>query len=60
MDLARLSGPPKAQWFDPTNGASKDIDGSALPNQGVREFFPPGRNAAGEDDWVLMLKSGKP
>jgi len=59
MNMARLSGPAKAEWYDPTNGAVQAIDGSTLANHGIREFAPPGRNAAGESDWVLVLKTVK-
>lgn len=54
VDLSRLSGPVDAAWFDPTTGTTQLID-AALPNSGTRRFTPPGSNAAGDSDWVLVL-----
>jgi hypothetical protein len=34
----------------------KGIEGPPIPNTGAREFAPPGKNAAGESDWVLVLE----
>ncbi len=56
VDLAKLSGPVTARWFDPTSGELKVIEGSAFPNLGARGFTPPGKNSAGESDWVLVLE----
>lgn len=55
-NLAKLSGPAAARWFDPTSGELKAIEGAPLPSTGSREFTPPGKNAAGESDWVLVLE----
>jgi hypothetical protein len=44
-----LKGPSSALWFDPT-------DGSTRPADGTDRFTPPGPNAAGESDWVLVLQ----
>jgi hypothetical protein len=57
MDFAKLSAPATARWFDPTNGELKAIEGSPFPNTGSHEFTPPGKNAAGESDWVLVLEA---
>lgn len=60
-DLKKWSGRVAARWFDPTSGQLKTIEGSPFPNTGAREFVPPGTNAAGESDWVLVLESpGEP
>ena len=56
-NLAKLSGPVTARWFDPTSGESKTIVGTPFPNTGTREFTPSGKNAAGENDWVLVLEA---
>ena len=53
FDMAALSGPTRARWFDPTSGAYLDI--GTLPNAGARIFVSPGMNAAGDRDWVLVL-----
>jgi hypothetical protein len=36
----------EAQWFDPTSGAFRQADA----------FTPPGKNAAGDGDWVLLIR----
>ena len=54
-DLAKLRGPVAARWFDPTSGAMEGIKGGPLPARGSREFAPPGKNSAGDSDWVLVL-----
>ncbi|MBX9582094.1 MAG: glycoside hydrolase family 140 protein [Gemmataceae bacterium] len=54
-DLGRLKGRLRARWFDPTAGTTRDIDGP-LANE-TREFTPPGKNAAGEPDWLLIVES---
>lgn len=56
-DLAKLSGPATAHWLAPTSGELKTIDGGPFPNAGWREFIPPGQNAAGDGDWVLILEA---
>jgi len=39
-------------WYDPRDGSARAI--GTFPNQGVREFVPPGAPKAG-NDWVLVL-----
>ncbi|GAA0625232.1 DUF4038 domain-containing protein [Kutzneria viridogrisea] len=53
VDLGRMRGEVTAVWYDPTNGEYRDTaaDGSG-------RFTTPGRNAEGEDDWVLLLQAG--
>lgn len=55
-ELGNLKGPLNASWFDPTSGELKVIPGKPFTATGSREFAPPGNNAAGEGDWVLLLK----
>ncbi len=55
VDLKRLKGKIKAQWYDPTTGKYSVAKGSPFPNAGKRDFSPPAHNAAGDDDWVLVL-----
>lgn len=57
MNMARLRGPAAAEWFDPTNGIFQVVAGAPFPNEGTRQFTPPGKNAAGDDDWVLLLRA---
>ena len=59
VDMARLSGPSKARWFDPSNGDYTIIPGSPLANTGSRTFTPPGKNHDGDGDWVLVLDAKK-
>ena len=56
IDLSRLGGPAKAQWFDPADGSLKPAQADALPNKGSHEFTPSGKNAGGDTDWVLLLE----
>jgi hypothetical protein len=58
VNLAKLSGRVSARWFDPTSGQFRVVEGSPFGNEGEKEFAPPGRNAAGEPDFVLVLKVG--
>jgi hypothetical protein len=53
IDMSRMRGSTTGRWFDPTSGGYQDI--GTLPNSGTRSFAPPGVNAAGDRDWVLIL-----
>jgi chitodextrinase len=44
-------------WYDPSNGATHPIAGSPFQNFGLRRFTPPGANADGDGDWVLVLEA---
>jgi Protein of unknown function (DUF4038)/Putative collagen-binding domain of a collagenase len=55
VDLGRLKGRVKAQWYDPTTGMYTVTQGSPLANSRKRDFTPPSHNAAGDNDWVLVL-----
>jgi hypothetical protein len=57
VDMSKLRGPARAQWYDPSRGVYTLIKGSPLPNLGKRTFTPPGKNADGEGDWVLVLEN---
>jgi hypothetical protein len=59
VDMSRLAGPVTARWYDPSNGAFQSIKGSPFPNSGKPNFIPPGRNADGDGDWVLVLQAGR-
>ena len=50
-----IKGKPEIFWFDPTNG--KQITVKEIGPENI--FKTPGKNAAGEPDWVLVLNSGK-
>jgi hypothetical protein len=49
LDLTRLRGPAQARWYDPTSGQARSI--AKLEHV----LTPPGKNACGEDDWVLIF-----
>ena len=51
IDLAKLPMAVKAKWFDPTNGALQPA-----PIGTGRDVTPPGKNSAGDLDWVLLLE----
>jgi hypothetical protein len=58
VDMAKLSGPTKARWYNPTTGTYAVINGSPLANTASREFATPGDNGTGTNDWVLVLETG--
>lgn len=55
--MDRLHGPVDASWFDPTNGQYRSVEGSPFGNKGKRGFASPGKNNAGDSDWVLLLQT---
>jgi hypothetical protein len=57
IDLARLKGPLRARWYDPTIGRFTDATPPALPAQGRQKLRPPRKNAVGDPDWLLVLET---
>ena len=57
VDMAQLSSPANARWYNPTNGAFTAIEGSPLVNSGLRKFATPGDSGTGTNDWVLVVES---
>jgi Protein of unknown function (DUF4038)/Putative collagen-binding domain of a collagenase len=57
LDMTKLQGKVVARWYDPTNGSYRNVDGSPFVTFGSRQFAPPARNSAGDDDWVLVLEA---
>jgi hypothetical protein len=55
VDLSKLSGPVRVQWFDPATGDLKPAAADRFKNGGRREFTTPGKNSDGDWDWVLVL-----
>jgi chitodextrinase len=55
VDMSTLGAPAFASWYDPSAGVYAAVKGSPLPNAGSRSFTPPGPNADGDGDWVLVL-----
>jgi hypothetical protein len=59
IDLAKLGSPIRARWYDPSSGAYIPAGSSPLAT-GSAGFQPPGKNSAGDTDWVLVLESDRP
>lgn len=56
--LGQLAGPRvNARWFDPTSASYAAVPGSPFLASGPQTFTPPGNNATGDGDWVLVLES---
>jgi hypothetical protein len=51
--MSTFAAPVTARWLDPTNGSYTNI--GAFSNTGTHNFSPPGKNAGGDPDWVLVL-----
>jgi uncharacterized protein DUF4038/collagenase-like protein with putative collagen-binding domain len=56
VNMAKMSGPTQARWFDPTNGTYTTI-ATAMPNTGTHTFTPPATNSGGGTDWLLLLQA---
>jgi hypothetical protein len=54
IDMSALSGPAKARWLNPVSGMFNDI-ADQIPNNGTKQFDPPGDNGSGYSDWVLLI-----
>lgn len=59
VNLAKLCSRVAARWFDPTSGQFKAVVGSPFSNTGQEDFTPPGKNAAGDGDFVLVLEAAR-
>jgi len=57
VDMSKLAAISTARWYDPTNGQHIDVSESPIPNTGSRQFSPPGKNSAGDGDWVLVIEA---
>ncbi len=58
VDLSKFSGTVRGRWFDPVNGNVIPL-AARLPNKGEYDFLPPGPNASGKYDFLLILESDK-
>ncbi len=58
--MSKLQNGVTARWFDPTDDAFQAIAGSPFSNRGAHEFATPGKNGAGDPDWVLVLEAARP
>lgn len=60
IDLKQLRGPNVvASWYDPAAGTYTAVAGAPFPATAPRAFRPPGKNSAGDSDWVLVLESAR-
>jgi hypothetical protein len=57
VDMSKLRGAARAQFYDPSAGTYAPVAGSPLPNKGTRTFTTPGPNRDGDGDWVLLLEA---
>jgi hypothetical protein len=55
IDLSGFSGPVSFSWIDPTSGSVRAVAGSPFANNGTTSTAPPGANAQGDNDWVLLI-----
>ena len=55
--MSKLQNGITARWFDPTDNTFKAIAGSPFANRGKHRFTSPGKNSAGDPDWVLVLET---
>jgi len=59
IDMTKLRGPASARWFDPSNGTYQEASERPISNGGSHQFATPGKNHAGDGDWVLLLQASK-
>lgn len=58
LDTSMLvAGNVEARWFDPTSGTFHQNSIPVWPSYGIQQVRTPGLNAAGDPDWVLMLRT---
>lgn len=55
VTLNRFPGAVNARWFDPTTGDTRPASAAPLNPRGEDTYTPPGQNAAGDADWVLVM-----
>jgi hypothetical protein len=55
VDMARLTLPVQARWFDPTNAEYQDA--GRFGDSEVESFSTPSQNSTGDNDFILVLES---
>jgi len=58
LDLSRMRGPARARWYDPSAGGWLPVAG-ILPRAARVPLQTPGTNAAGTNDWALVLEAAR-
>jgi hypothetical protein len=56
VNMSSFVGSAVAEWYDPTNGTFTGI--GTFANSGTHTFDSPSRNGAGQNDFVLVIRSG--
>ncbi|HTS27856.1 MAG TPA: DUF4038 domain-containing protein [Bryobacteraceae bacterium] len=57
--MGRLQNGISARWFDPTDNTFRNIAGSPFSVRGTVRFTAPGKNSAGDPDWVLVFEASE-
>lgn len=57
VNMAALKNKIRATWLDPSNGETIAVSSTPFSNKGAQKFTPPSKNASGNKDWVLVLRS---
>lgn len=57
VDMSRLRNRISARWFDPCANSFRASANSPFSNTGTQQFTAPGKNSAGDPDWVLVLET---
>ena len=56
VDLSRMKGTIRARWFDPTSGQFSQATPGTSDDKVRSKLKPPGKNATGDPDWVLVVR----
>ncbi len=59
LDLSRVRGAITARWYDPATGGWAPLDHPPA-RSAAAQFETPGANAAGTNDWVLVVEAPGP
>jgi hypothetical protein len=57
VNMAKFPSPVYASWFDPAAGIEKPVAKTPFTNKGSLKLSPPSKNAEGDTDWVLVLRT---
>jgi hypothetical protein len=56
VNMSHFAAAATVEWFDPTNGTFTGI--GSFANTGTQTFNSPTRNSAGQNDFVLVIRTG--
>ena len=57
IDMTQFRAPATARWYDPSRGTYSAAADAPVPTKDKQSFTPPGNNADGDGDWVLVLET---